>query len=727
MPRPIRDIPPNIAAVGDASRAYGRVDRGADWLARGNAAVKRGLDSLADLAAQRLQRVRELEDEVALQRADADFRLRLGEAVRNLDPAADDYLQQVADAFNSVLEAARQDNAFPGNRVAERFAARAESIRTSTLLQAADNRERAVVALARQSAQEEINRAAAAVASGADYNAVIAAAMERLSGILARMDTLERQQIERNLRESVGTSYARALIGRRDFRGAEAALRDLGGQGVLTPTAVNALRAGLEQERRQAAGEARAEAAARFQMATIAIGMFSDEAQQMTPEEAREQAARMQPQIDAAIAAVGGPNSPRGMALARSWERAVARASNRYILEFNAIASRLEMGEELSPRDQRRFVEIQGIHAAQSAEVPPNATPEQARRLRAAAAEEARWRTALYLAARQNRQAVQILADEAAQANSPEQVARLVDAIRFIAQSNPGMGEANPTIRAIFAANPALESAYRQAQSLGIPLTGTNVAGLYSVLPRIDADAAERLERNFDRTYPLSGNAIEVAATRSAINSALRAAGISSPDEGVRMNVLSRAREIARRAGVAPDVALRQAAEGYARSTVPQVMFASPGWTGQPPRLPAEQSPLTYVPPNIRDQFGPESISGAAREALEAAGRSALRSRGLPDNMPFAVLPHVHQQNGRPMMTLSVRLENGASINIFDAETGLIRMFDLSDESTWRDFFRLTDERRAELERRYRNNPTRRGVLRRTPIYDWSDVDSAEE
>jgi hypothetical protein len=640
-----------------------------------------------------------LEDEVSLQRADADFRLRLGEAVRNLDPAAEDYQQQVADAFNSVLEAARQDNAFPGNRVAERFAARAESIRTSTLLQAADNRERAVVGLARQSAQDEINRAAAAVASGADYNTVTTSAMERLSGILGRMDTLERQQIERNLRESVGTSYARALIGRRDFRGAEAALRDLGGQGVLTPTAVNALRAGLEQERRQAAGEARAEAAARFQMATIAIGMFSDEAQQMTPEEAREQAARMQPQIDAAIAAAGGMNSPRGMMLARSWERAVARASNRYVLEFNSIASRLEMGEELSVRDQRRFVEIQGMRAAQSAEVPPDATPEQARSLREAAAEEARHRTTLFLAARQNRQPIQILADEAAQATSPEQIARLVDAIRVITQSNPGMGEANPTVRAMFAANPALESAYRTAQSLGVPVTGTNVAGLYARLPRIEPDAAERLERGFDTRYSLSGNA--AADTRRAVDRALSAAGISSPDEGTRMNVLSRAREIARRAGVDPEVALRQAAEGYSRSTVPQAMFSTSGWTGQPPRLPAEQSPLTYVPPNYRERFGPETISGAAREALEAAGRSALRSRGMPDNMEFAVVPRVYQQGGRPMMSLSVQLENGATINIIDAETGLIRMFDLSDESTWRDFFRLTDERRRDLERRY--------------------------
>jgi hypothetical protein len=673
------------------------------------------------LAAQRLQRIRELEAEVALQRADSEFRLRLGEAFRRLDPAADDYQQQVADTFNSVLEALRQDASFPGNRVAERFAARAEAIRTATLLQAADNRERAVVALARQSAQEEINRAAAAVATGADYNAVVAASLERLSGLLSRMDTQERQQIERNLRESVGTSYARALIGRRDFRAAEAALRELGGQGVLTPTAVNALRAGLEQERRQAAGEARAEAAARFQMAAVAINMFADEAQQMTPEEARSHAARMQPQIDAAIAAVGGVNSPRGMMLARSWERAVARASNRYVLEFNNIASRLEMGEELSPRDQRRFVEIQGNRAFNAAEVPPDATPEQARLLREAAAEEARQRTILYLAVRQNRQAVQILADEAAQANSPEQVAKLVDAIRVVVQSNPGIGEANPTVRAIFAANPALESAYRLAQSRGIPVTGANVAGLYSGLPRIELDAAEKLERNFDTKYSLTGTA--AANTRSAINRALSAAGISDPDEGVRMSVLSRAREIARRAGVDPEVALRQAAEGYARSTVPQVLFSAPGWTGKPPRVPVEQSPITYVPPNYRERFGPEVISGAAHDALENAGRSALRARGLPDNIPFAVIPRVHHQGGRPMMSLFVQLETGAAISIIDSTTGLIRMFDLSDESTWRDFFGLTEERRSELERRYRERrPARRDALRRVlPIYGPED------
>jgi hypothetical protein len=573
--------------------------------------------------------------------------------------------------------------------------------------------------MARQSAQEEINRAAAAVATGFDYNSVISASMERLSGILSRLDTQDRQQIERNLRESVGTSYARALIGRRDFRGAEAALRELGGQGVLTPTAVNTLRAGLEQERRQAASEARAEAAARFQMAAVTINMFSDEAQQMTPEEARDHAARMQPQIDAAIAAVGGANSPRGMVLARSWERAVARASNRYALEFNSIASRLEMGEELTPRDQRRFVEIQGIRAFNAAEVPPDATPEQARSIREAAAEDARKRTSLYLAVRQNRQAVQILADEAAHANSPEQISNLVNTIRVIVQSNPGIGEANPTVRAMFAANPALESAYRVAQARGVPLTGNNVSAIYSGLPRVDSDMAERLVRNFDNVYHITGPKAE--DTKSAINRALSNAGISNPDNYTRMLVLERAREITRRVGVSPEIALRQAAEGYARSTVQQTVYAAPELANQVPRVPAEQSPITYVLPNYRERFGPELISGAARDALENAGRTAIRARGLSDNIPFAVIPSVHQQEGRPMMSLTVRLQTGDYINIVDSSTGLIRMFDLSDESTWRDFFGLTEERRSYLEQRYRRRP-RSNALRRAPIYGPEDL-----
>jgi hypothetical protein len=72
-------------------------------------------------------------------------------------------------------------------------------------------------------------------------------------------------------------------------------------------------------------------------------------------------------------------------------------------------------------------------------------------------------------------------------------------------------------------------------------------------------------------------------------------------------------------------------------------------------------------------------------------------------------------------MNLTVRLQTGDYINIVDSSTGLIREFDLSDESTWRDFFGLTEERRSYLEQRYRRRP-RSNALRRAPIYGQEDL-----
>ena len=700
MPRPVRDIEPRVGYEGDASRAYGRVDKGMDWLAQGNAAIKRGLDAWVDYAAQRIQQVRELEDEVALQRADSDFRLRLGEAVRGLDPAAEDYQQKVAEAFNSVFEAVRRDTSFPGNRVAERFAARAESIRTSTLLQAADNRERAVVTLARQAAQEEINRAAAAVASGADYSAVTAAAMERLSGLLSRMDTTDRQQIERSLLESVGTSYAKALIGRRDFRAAEAALRDLGGQGVLSPTAVNTLRAGLIQERRNAEQEARAAAMERYQMASVMVNMYATEAQQMTPEEAREHATRLQPQIEAAIAAAGGRNSPRGLTLALSWERAVARASNRYALEFNELASRFEMGEELSARDETRLLGLIRQRARNAAVVPPDATPEQAEEIRQREGNRAVRDTQLHMAVRQARVPLRSLVAEAAQASTPQQIAELADIIRHIVQANPGAGESNPTVREMFRANPALEAAHLAVQARGMPTTGQNVAAQLNTMPRIDRDTAERLGRLFDAQYPTTGD--KAADTDKALNSAIRSAGIDRPDHLIRQQVLTRARVYATNTGVRPEEALRLAAEGYARSTTPQVMFSTRGWQGQAPRVPAEQSVLSYVPLSIRERFGPEMLAKAVRESLDISTRETLRRRGVRETDAYAVVPTIRQENGRPMMSILMQLRSGVTMPLVDPDTGRIMSFDLSDERIWTLLFGLTDERRREMENNIR-------------------------
>lgn len=700
MPRPIRDIPPNVAYSGDAGRAYGRVDKGFDWLAKGNAAVERGLDAWADYAAQRLQRVRELEDEVALQRAESAFRLRLGEAIRNLDPAAEDYQQKVAEAFNSVLEAVRRDTSFPGNRVAERFASRAEAIRTFTLLQAADNRERAVVTLARQAAQEEINRAVAAVASGAGYDVTVAAAMERLSGLLSKMDTTDRQQIERSLQESVGTTYARTLIGRRDFRGAEAALRDLGGRGVLSPTAVNTLRAGLIQERRNAEQEAKAEARERFQMASVMIQAFALEAQQMTPEEAREQATRLQPQIEAAITALGGRNSPRGMTLALSWERAVATASNRYALEFNELASRFEMGEELSARDEMRLLSLVRQRARNAAVIPPGVTPEQAEEIRQREGNRAVRDTQLHMAVRQARVPLRSLVAEAAQASTPQQIAELVDIIRHIVQANPGAGESNPTVREMFKANPAMEAAYLAVQARGHPTTGQNVAAQIGTMPRIEPRVAKELRELFDSLYPTTGP--NAAQTTTALDSAIKAAGIREPDHLIRQQVLDRARNLVSSAGVEPEKAIKLAAEGYARSTTQQVIFSTSSWKGQAPRVSAEQSVLSYVPQSIRDRFGPETLQNAVKKALDIATRETLRRRGVKETDAYAVIPTVRQENGRPMMSVLMQLGNGVTLPLVDLDTGRIMSFDLSDERLWVLLFELTEERRREMEERVR-------------------------
>ena len=702
MPRPIRDTPPNVAYSGDAGRAYGRVDKGFDWLAKGNAAVERGLDAWADYAAQRLQRVRELEDEVALQRAESAFRLRLGEAIRNLDPAAEDYQQKVAEAFNSVLEAVRRDTSFPGNRVAERFASRAEAIRTFTLLQAADNRERAVVTLARQAAQEEINRAVAAVASGAGYDVTVAAAMERLSGLLSKMDTTDRQQIERSLQESVGATYARTLIGRRDFRAAEAALRDLGGKGVLSPTAVNTLRAGLIQERRNAEQEAKAEARERFQMASVMIQAFALEAQQMTPEEAREHAARLQPQIESAIAAVGGRNSSRGMTLALSWERAVARASNRYALEFNELVSRFEMGEELSARDETRLLDLIRQRARNAAVIPPDATPEKAEEIRQREGNRVVREAQLYMAVRQARVPLRSLVAEAAQASTPQQIAELADIIRHIVQANPGAGESNPTVREMFKANPAMEAAYLVVQARGHPTTGQNVAAQFGTMPRIEPRVAKELRELFDSLYPTTGP--KAAETTSALDSAIKAVGIREPNHLIRQQVLDRARNLVSSAGVEPKKAIKLAAEGYARSTTQQVIFSTSSWEGQAPRVPAEQSVLSYVPLSIRERFGPETLQTAVKEALKKATLEEVQRRGLKETDPYAVIPTVRQENGRPLMSIFIHLGTGAAMPLVDPDTGRIMSFDLLNENLWTQFFELTEERRRNLENKVRQS-----------------------
>jgi len=435
-------------------------------------------------------------------------------------------------------------------------------------------------------------------------------------------------------------------------------------------------------------------------MASVMIQAFALEAQQMTPEEAREQATRLQPQIEAAITALGGRNSPRGMTLALSWERAVATASNRYALEFNELASRFEMGEELSARDEMRLLSLVRQRARNAAVIPPGVTPEQAEEIRQREGNRAVRDTQLHMAVRQARVPLRSLVAEAAQASTPQQIAELVDIIRHIVQANPGAGESNPTVREMFKANPAMEAAYLAVQARGHPTTGQNVAAQIGTMPRIEPRVAKELRELFDSLYPTTGP--NAAQTTTALDSAIKAAGIREPDHLIRQQVLDRARNLVSSAGVEPEKAIKLAAEGYARSTTQQVIFSTSSWKGQAPRVSAEQSVLSYVPQSIRDRFGPETLQNAVKEALDIATRETLRRRGVKETDAYAVIPTVRQENGRPMMSVLMQLGNGVTLPLVDLDTGRIMSFDLSDERLWALLFGLTEERRREMEERVR-------------------------
>jgi len=634
MARPIRDDPTRTAPTGDPVRAYTRFTEGHDWLDHGTSAMVRAGADIATVVAERQRRQDTLADAVATTNARAAVQTRVQERIRDLDPRQADYIARVEAISQEELRRATDTANFVLSGTRERFEAELSGFGGQVRLSALDRRERALVDDAKLQATAAINQAAAAASAGGSPGRVMLDLEARLAPILGAIDPQARDAILQTAKTTVAGEAVKALVDRRDFAGAEAMLSNYGGQGLLGPGDVRAIRSGIEREKRQAAVEARvnqrmAEADLRDGIATAS-----------TPQEA-------QAVLDRAIeAGVVRPGSP----LVQSLQRRITVAMDS---EHRNILSTVLEGEDLIARgvalsDQQEVALLRAAEsvAAESAErqlrlTTPGASAEAVRDARVAAVLRERERltvamvqarpTQLPLTVRQEGERVLTYGSPEAQANFIERLVRvtrtpdgtLPDAARkFVAEVNPVLGDLLAT-----------------AREQGLPLTRETIQTLsLGLQPPLSPEARAVLETQWRQ---VTGGAIPQISPRDAVADAVRqemrkrnqTAAVTGAMEAEAVAQMQRAFMQGRPATEAAHIAARFLLDRF-----------EPNALNQEVRVPAAANPARAFPRQLLEEYGLVLTASKMREHILASvtnwlhqTNTAAKARGEVE-IPFSAL-----------------------------------------------------------------------------------------
>lgn len=619
--RPLRDIPPSINYQGQAARAWGRIDKGLESLERGNTAIKRGLEMVATVAAERAEQLYRLEEELTGARAETEFRRRFGELLRQLDPNAQDYTERVQALFNETASAISKEFQFRGQAARDRFNVRLENLRTQATLQALDARERAVVERAELEINQRLNQAAAAVTNNPGAFSIIFPQFEaEIAGLVANLDANRRDRILQAARERLATEYVRTLISNRQFRQSEEALRTLGEQGLLSSTAVGAIRAALTAERRQAEAEARQARAEAYQNAMLAIQEAQLVIEQGGSVLDRQRAVEAAEKAAADAARMFGTDSPQARRLNLALQRLSYQARDRGSEVLEAFRIRMWNGDSLNEREQAQWIAASQARAADEAErmLPSDAPPELRAQVRAEAAQAARARAITELIQLQPGGRIPVLEAELERARrqGPEAFAAAVADI-----AARGYGQV-PAVTDTINRDPVAFAIMQRLLADGRPITRDSVLAVMAALPQVSPEIREARQTAFDQEFVRPPRQGADPPGWAKATTALRAADRNFPITNAdRQAVLEAARRLAA-SGYAPEEAFRLAAEQHIRLSASRITAATAdGRAAENVPLRRELDPIHRVPGEIANLYGLDNV----RRALAERGAALVR------------------------------------------------------------------------------------------------------
>lgn len=603
MARPIRDFATPTASAGDPVRAITRFSDGYEWISHGDDALVKAGGSIADLIQNRVQKASELEDATARAEGLNRARMTLAERLRGLDPRAEDYQSRVEAAIAEASTVALERTSFRQDDSRTRFSIDLQGIAVEARLKAAEVRERAVIDSARVAVEQATNAAVAQIATQPGSRALALAQWDAQVGpILARVRPEVADELRRDALRVTAEEDTRAMLARRDFRGVETALRTYGGEGLLTPTSVRQIRAGLESERRQAAAEART----RSREAVIDVGLAIQEGQLAGDlRGAREALDR------AAQAGLIPAGSPEHRRLGINLARAEAQIRDRGGEDIAAAQVSLMTGRALTPEGQSRYLAAEARRAADAAvaALPENATEEQRQQARRdGMARGIDTGIAVMLAA--NPTVVpDALRDRAADSTDPRLPAE-TRAQMILSVVRHGVDV--PAVQDALEANPAAKRAVTRLQALGLPITEEAVAAELRRLDGIDEGTRRRNREEWRRqTTGRDASVNPGSLLDTAIQAEFPERAHRGAIQGVRQQQALGYMEEAVSWGDTPEQAARDAAR-WLRNRYPVSLAGT-----VPVQLPIEQSPLHVLPQDLRRSYGDEALAGALRQKIE--------------------------------------------------------------------------------------------------------------
>lgn len=598
MARPIRDYGTPTAAAGDPTRAVTRFSDGYEWISHGDDALIKAGAQIGDLIQNRVQRAVELEDATSRAEGLNSARLGLAERLRTLDPRAADYISRV-DAMIAEVSASTLDRTnFRRDESRDRFTTELQGLAVEARLKAAEAHERAVIDSARVSVEQATNVAVAQIATMPGSRGLALAQFEATVGpILSTVRPEVADELRRRAAQVTAEEDVRVMLARRDFRGAEAALRTYGGAGLLSPTGVRQIRAGLESEKRQAAAEARA----RSRETAVDIGL--------TIQEGDLQGARTL--LDrAAQTGLIPPDTPEHRRLSLSLSRAEYRARDRGGETIAAVQMQLAVGRSLTSETQAAYLAAQGLQHASAAEqaLPADATPEQRQEARQRGMERGLEVGISTMLAANPMTVPDALRDRVVDSANPVLPAeRRAEALMGVLRHGLDV----PAVQAALEANPAAVRAVTRLQALGQAITPQSLAAELRTLDGIDEGTVRRNREEWKRQTTGKdatinpGDLLDSAIAREFPDTTQRGA-----IQGVRRQQALGYMESAAGWGVPPEQAATEAAR-WLRTRYP----VSNAGTA-PVQLPAEQSPIGVMPLDLRRSYGDEVLAQAMRDKV---------------------------------------------------------------------------------------------------------------
>lgn len=598
MARPLRDFGTPTASAGDPTRAATRFSDGYEWISHGDDALVKAGAAIGDLIQNRVERAGELQDATSRAEGMNAVRLSLSERLRALDPRAPDYVSQVEAAIAEVSAATLERTNFRRDENRTRFTTELRGVAVEARLKAAAAHEAAVIDSARGAVDQAINTAVAQVATLPGSRDLALAQFEAAVGpVLSVVRPEVAEELRRRAAQVTAEEDVRAMLARRDFRGAEAALRTYGGAGLLSPTGVRQIRAGLESERRQAAAEARS----RSREAALDISLAIQEGDLQGAREALDRAAQT---------GLLPADSPEHRRLGISLSRAEYRSRDRGAETIAATQLDLAVGRALTPERQAAFLAAQGLRHADTAEraLPEDATPEQRQQAREQGmARGLEVGTSLMLAANPTT-VPDILRDRMADSTNPvlppdRRAEMIMDVLRH--------GLDVPAVQAALEANPGAVRAVTRLQALGQAITPQALAAELRATDGIDEATVRRNREEWRRQT--TGRDATVNPT-ALLDAALRREFADAADRGaiagVRRQQALGYMEAAAGWGATPEQAATEAAK-WMRHRLP---VSNAGTT--PVQLPAEQAPISVLPLDLRRAYGDEVLSAAMRDKV---------------------------------------------------------------------------------------------------------------